>query len=80
MEGGLGLRRSEQQLTEQRDSELVMRGKMDWQYQLTDSTQLIKSVQVESGQENTQLESEAALRLKITRRSGFEIELSAAQQ
>ncbi|MDM3870134.1 DUF481 domain-containing protein [Porticoccus sp. W117] len=73
LEGGVGVRHSEQQLTEQRDSELVMRGKIDWQYQLTDTTQVIKNLHVESGRENTQVESEAALRLKITADLGLKL-------
>ncbi|MGS2724589.1 DUF481 domain-containing protein [Porticoccus sp. GXU_MW_L64] len=73
LEGGLGLRRSQQQVTELTQSEAVVQGKLDWQYQLTGSTQLLNNVRVEAGDENTLFESEAALRLKITTDLGLKV-------
>ncbi|UTW45393.1 DUF481 domain-containing protein [bacterium SCSIO 12696] len=73
LEGAVGVRRSQQQVTQLTQSEAIMGGKLDWQYQLTGTTQLLKNLKVEAGEENTLVESETALRLKITTDLGLKV-------
>lgn len=72
-EGGLGMRHSERRVSEETNSETVLRGKMDWQYQLTETTTLLNNLRVVSGPENTLMESETAMRLKINSDMGLKL-------
>ena len=73
LDGGLGVRHSEQRITQNRTSKTVLRGKLDWQYQITETARLLKNFRVESGPDNTLVESETAVRLKINTDLGLKL-------
>jgi putative salt-induced outer membrane protein len=62
---GVGFRRTELRLTGETEEEAILRGGMDFEHQLTATTQVYNKFLVESGSDNTFLQNQLGMEVKI---------------
>ena len=63
---GAGYRRSEDRLTGEKQSDVVARGRLAYEHQLTATTKLYDNFLVESGSDNTFLQNELGVQVSMT--------------
>jgi putative salt-induced outer membrane protein len=62
---GVGFRRTELRLTGETEEEAILRGGMDFEHKLTATTQVYNKFLVESGSDNTFLQNQLGMEVKI---------------
>lgn len=62
---GVGIRRTELRLTGETEEEAILRGGMDFEHKLTATTQVYNKFLVESGSDNTFLQNQLGMEVKI---------------
>jgi putative salt-induced outer membrane protein len=77
LEGGVGYRRSKEHATDQEAgdtlNEAILTAAAVYQYQLTETTRFESDFSMESGQDNTYLEGEVAVKVKINSRLALKV-------
>lgn len=73
LEGGVGYRRSEEQDTGETFNEAILTARGSYQYQLTETTRFDSSLSVESGADNTYVEGDLGIRVKINSALGLRV-------
>ena len=76
LEGGPGLRRAQLAETGETESSAMLRGYLDYQHQLTDSTRFYNTLLVEGAQDNSFLQNDIGIAVSINRslalKAGFQ--------
>ncbi|WIO75256.1 DUF481 domain-containing protein [Porticoccaceae bacterium LTM1] len=73
LETGLGVRQTEENVSGLISTEKVVRGKLNWVYQLNDTAKLVENFRFESGMGNTTIESEAGMHLQVSENVGLKV-------
>lgn len=73
LEGGVGYRRSEEQGTGETLDEAILSARGVYQYQLTETTRFDSSLSVESGDDNTYVEGDLGIRVRINAALGLRV-------
>lgn len=71
LETGLGVRQTEENKSGLTSTEKVLRGKLNWVYQLSDTAKLVENFRFESGMGNTTIESECGMHLQVSESIGL---------
>jgi putative salt-induced outer membrane protein len=73
IQGGPGYRYAELQETGQTDDGVILRGDMGLDHQLTETTKIVERFLVESGSDNTYLQNDLGLEVRITGSLGLRV-------
>lgn len=63
---GAGVRRTELRITGETDEDVIARGAVDYQHKITDTTLIYERFLVESGSDNTYLQNQLGIEVKIS--------------
>lgn len=75
MEGGIGYRTSELQVTGETENDVIARGVVDWAWHLTPTTDLTERFLVETGSDNTFVQNDLGLAVAINSRFAVKLAL-----